>query len=281
LEMVQWAEAQGLLENLVEAAYASRPRNMEIREVAEALGVTAAIDNDVLSRVLPIDFPREEWLATLNRIEHQMCRISCGRAKGTAWLIGPDLLLTARGIVAELIDGSLDPRGFEAAFRAVTPVAIREAPSRLADEWLVAESGASEFAILRLRDRLGLRPALPGAYGFRQWIPLRQRARSSQGATVVVPFRSDTGRREISIRLDRLAVIGPHTITYRRAADEAATGAPIFNNEWELLALRVAPPARWPLGRAADSRAIPIGEIVDYLDAHGLGPLIDKEFPAT
>ena len=71
-------------------------------------------------------------------------------------------------------------------------------------------------------------------------------------------------------------------MTYRGAGEgDGAVGAPVFNSDWELLGLRVPTTARWPLARAADSRAIPIGEIVDFLDAHGLGPLIDKEFPAS
>jgi Trypsin-like peptidase domain/Effector-associated domain 1 len=283
-DLVQWADAQGLLGDLVEAAYASRPRNMEIREVAEALGVTATVDSDTLSRVRPINFPRDEWLSTLNRIEHQICWISCGRAKGTGWLIGPDLLVTARSLVVELIDGTADSHVLEAIFAAFPNRDLRsrrEPPARLADDWLVAGSSASEFAILRLRDRLGLRPALPGAYGFRQWISLRRHAVPAQGATVVIPFRPGTGRREISISPGAIKVVEAHAMTYRRAGDDAAIGAPVFNSDWELLALRVPTTARWPLAGASDSRAIPIGDIVDYLDAHGLGPLIDKEFPAT
>ncbi|MFB2772273.1 effector-associated domain EAD1-containing protein [Pelatocladus sp. BLCC-F211] len=122
--LIDWADEQGRLEELISAAYRRNPRNEDFRRFIQSLGVVLA-DNQQLPTFE--EGPNFVWRGPENQLELQsfwqpepelwdltflrrgieqaasVCRIerSNGKALGTGFLVKPDILLTNYHVLTE------------------------------------------------------------------------------------------------------------------------------------------------------------------------------------
>jgi hypothetical protein len=126
-KLIQHAEAEGWIEDLLVAAVATRPKQEKIARVATELGLTGLGPN--LSNQRPIGGPPalaptaqlesivkgrprfiniEDFLARASAIQSQVCRIEVTRqdGNGTGFLVGPDLVLTNFHVMEPVFQGN-------------------------------------------------------------------------------------------------------------------------------------------------------------------------------
>jgi endonuclease G, mitochondrial len=122
--LVDWADEQGRLEELISAAYRKNPRNEDFRRFIKSLGVVLADNQQLPNFAQTPDFV---WRGTEDQLELQsfwqpepelwdltflkrgieqaasVCRIerSHGAALGTGFLVKPDILLTNYHVLTE------------------------------------------------------------------------------------------------------------------------------------------------------------------------------------
>ncbi len=206
-EVSEAARMRGIETELLTAALDVRPKNPKLRALAQALdqGVLAPPSGEALQRqVIPglPNVPVEVWRERLGEIEPWVCRIEILGAHpngiGTGFLIGPDLVVTARHVVEKVIDGTHPADNVRARFdyratRASTTVREGTAvplsvaggmtypntTGQMEKPWLVASAAhdpvdllvdprdrlpdpaALDYAVLRLADPFGRKPVNP------------------------------------------------------------------------------------------------------------------------
>jgi hypothetical protein len=125
-KLIEHAEAEGWIDELIVAAVATRPKQEKIAQIATELGLTGLGPN--LSNQRPIAGPLrlapaahlesivkgrprfidiEAFLTRASAIQTQVCRIEVTRkdGNGTGFLIGPDLVLTNFHVVEPVFKG--------------------------------------------------------------------------------------------------------------------------------------------------------------------------------
>ena len=165
--LMDWAEAQGRLdalvngardenpenpqliafERLVLEARDTRPQDSALRQFAERVQLAPVMpaDPDLEKRVFRAGFSDiAQWRARLGQAELAVCRIEAPawRALGTGFLVGPDLVVTNRHVVDALASDPAPPLVARFDFK-VSPDGTRLREGRtfgLARDWLVASS---------------------------------------------------------------------------------------------------------------------------------------------
>jgi hypothetical protein len=278
--LVSVAEAEGWLQHLVAAALESRPGHAGLTTAARELGLTGAAYElsagagaEAESRLLS----RQLLLKTLQVIG-MVCRLEALQSDGTfhhlgtASLVGPDLLLTARACIDPLIDGELAASSIYARFdeqrRADGEVVLAGTAYPLApSDGLIAtfNSGESpEFkpdcALLRLVRTAGAEPvgganAEPGAPA-RRWFSLSSSAGDvSQAASRLALFYEPGG-----------------SLRWTTAVETSAAGSPWLDDDARLSALTVLADG----GTTPRCMRVPIDEIRLQIEQRGLGGLLDQ-----
>lgn len=112
--LIQWAESQGRLDQLIIGARQSNPKNIDLFDIAQELNLT--VDNIPSKRELQRIIRAEnsfldinDWRLKLSLVEFQVCRIEIkldnGKfAYGTGFLIRPDLVITNYHVMQFLIE---------------------------------------------------------------------------------------------------------------------------------------------------------------------------------
>lgn len=132
--LVQVADAEGWLVQLITAARNTYPHDPRLQAAADRLGLApslvAAVRPNPLRRRAYSDSSLEkiisgtnslldiaEWRSRLSEIEFQVCRLEIsGQPVGTGFLIGADLLMTCYHVVESLLHGEDSPRDLLARF---------------------------------------------------------------------------------------------------------------------------------------------------------------------
>ena len=171
-ELVSWTERRKKTLELIALAYAERPGNTDLQQLAEAysLALPQAAQKYDLNSPLPAKPPSLEAMVAhhsrfidyarfLNRFESlgdRVCRIETPYVIGTGFLVGPDLMLTNHHVIEDILEWPKQATHITCSFdgHQVSDGAERkkkpgkqkkkaiEYPivSRLASEWLVANS---------------------------------------------------------------------------------------------------------------------------------------------
>lgn len=196
------------------------------------------------------------WAERLMQIERRVCRVEHdGRAAGTGFLVGPEVVLTnwhvvegaskagtlgqlacrfdylrladasrQPGVVIPLHgDGCLDSRPYSPAETTATPASPEPA------------AGELDYALLRLAQPAGQ----PDGSG-RGWIALPADAvKAGAGAPLLIVQHPDGA--PMKLALDTEAVIGRNPggtrIRYKTNTDPGSSGSPCFTMDWDLIAL--------------------------------------------
>src|SRR5262249_42265773 len=116
-QVVEAAHREGWTAKLIAAARESNPGNPALQAFAAQFGLASSTpDQPVLERVISSSNPMidpQSWRTRLGLIEAQVCRIEVAggnRMLGTEFLVGPDLVMTAFPLIADVVSGRVRPR---------------------------------------------------------------------------------------------------------------------------------------------------------------------------
>lgn len=238
------------------------------------------------------------------RVEGQMCVIErrlagYGQALGSGFLIGPDLILTNYHVVDAFLqgnqaqqlqvrfdallneDGLREPEEGTVFPVAEIPVAC---PFTTQDEGNVQQQpapGELDFAILQLADEAAY-SQVGGLIGpgqtqvTRGWIKLPNPDPVLEVGDPLIIYQYPGGR-ELMMAIDTEAVVGMMwdglRLRYRNNTEKGSSGSPVFNFDWQLVALHHAgAPGVEPV---AYNQGIPITAIKAWLAQAGKSSLLD------
>jgi hypothetical protein len=295
-DLILAAERDGWILRLISAACDYRPGDAALRALAVDSGLSA-VDAPGLERIIAGSAFHDTgaWLGRFGELEGQVCRVEipAGTAVGTGFLVAPDLVLTAYHVVQELREKGGDPHGARLRFDYKGPVVNPGTEFRLAADWLAAFRPPSpadlaagpggqalvpaadelDFAVLRVRDSPGERPAglVSGVRGAsaRGWIRAAQVGADGYAAghplfilqhPLGLPLKLAVGRS------DGLNANGTR-LRYQASTDFGSSGSPCLNANLELVGLHHAGDPGIP---PAYNSAVPIAAIRDYLAASGV-----------
>ncbi len=304
-EVIQNANAEGWTAQLIAGARESRPDNPKLLRFAQDFGLTAATAE--LERKVRDDLPFLDivkWRTRLGEIEGQVCRVETPYELGTGFLLGPDVLITNYHVMQEVIknpavsgqvvlrfdykkldDGTTVNKGIE--FRLVKQNwLIDSSPHSQVD--LLADPGDQtpkpdelDYALLRLDGEPGNRPiggdkAEPTALP-RRWVTPRAEPYAFPADAPVFIVQHPEAQ-PLKLALETKGVISEnanHTrVRYRTNTEKGSSGSPVFNAEWELIALhhsgdrKIVP---------VYNQGIPFAAILAQLEARGKRRLLGKQ----
>ncbi len=203
--------------------------------------------------------------ARLEQMEGRVCRIELrGSPKGTGFLIGPDLVLTAFHVVKSVIrDRSLaDALAFRFDYKVGDRTDIRDQQLRTlakGDSWLVDHAQYSEmdsrsdpkpevpakneldFAVMRLADNVGYEH-IESRRRNRGWVELSERAPDYQAIRGVIILQHPRGEvLKLAGKGTMLTVADEGLrVRYTVATDPGASGSPVFDADLRLIAMHHA-----------------------------------------
>lgn len=193
------ARAQGWLAELIKKARRVSPNSPKLRLLDRNLGLISPDGEEIVGRSLE-DIVRGDtdftelmpWIDKLGKLGSQTCRIEypVNTARGSGWLVGPDLVLTNWHVVARLLHGGPWQAGeivcrfdyMETGAGTQSGIEVR-----LAADWCMDYSPASpsetgqggeepnpdllDYALIRLATPAGSAPSPAGAA--RGWVELQ------------------------------------------------------------------------------------------------------------
>ncbi|HVV88710.1 MAG TPA: trypsin-like peptidase domain-containing protein, partial [Kofleriaceae bacterium] len=256
-ELFRVANAEGWDAQLVEAARASNPGSRELLALTQELGLEP-----------PVAAPAREWVAAsggaivdagawyrgLGLALARVGRVELdGRASGTGFLVGPDLVLTCEHVIApphgELtvrFDHRTEGGQTVAPGVVVKVVAVvdRSPPSpHDLERRPAAEPAADQLdhALLRLERAIGDEPigaqAEPGAPP-RGWLTL---ARSGFVAGAPLAIVQHPRGRPVALAVEPHAICGVNAggtrVRYRTRTEPGSSGSPCFDTAWNVIAV--------------------------------------------
>lgn len=306
-ELIDVAEMEGWTYKLVLAARETRPDDLDLIAFAQQVGVAplgtpeaAGLEKMIVATNASLDIMK--WRTALGQIEGQVCRVEVnGKGIGTGFLVGPDLVMTnwhvVNGMSGELLpfypakallrfdykrmaDGVALNKGREVRLVSAagswlldhspwSPMDLRAHPkpgSPTADEL--------DFALLRVdgqpgNEAVGEKP--DAAAQARGWLALPTTGYDFPVDTPLFIVQHPNGA-PIQLALDTRAVEGVYgkgtRVRYRTNTEPGSSGSPVFDQNWNLVALHHSgDPSS---GLPTYNEGIPIKLIADRLRAKGL-----------
>jgi len=247
------------------------------------------------------------WRRRLGEIEGRVCRIElpAGTARGTGFLVGPDVVMTNYHVIEKLQKGEI--RSSELALRfdykvLSDGITVSSGKTyRLADDWLIDSSPYSpmdqevapnsdpaldelDYALLRVDGKPAADPVggdtddpKPVA---RQWIPV----------PAMMPYDFNTNKalfivqhpdgKPMQVAFDTEALISLNgngtRVRYSTTTEPGSSGSPCFNADWEWVALHHSGDPRYYRLRtpAEFNEGIPLSAIIKQLHSRGLANVL-------
>jgi hypothetical protein len=307
-QLILAAQRQGWHLELLRAARESRPRHPGLIALAREFGAApegtpgkAELEKVIQGTNSFLDVAA--WREKIGTIEGRVCRVEIGgRPQGTAFLLGPNAILTNYHVVETVIAGQsgLSPAdvvlrfdykrlGGGAQVHAGQEIRLETG----GDGWLLDSSRYSDvdleldpkpgdpgpeeldYALLRPQGEPGNEPigsdAEPGAPP-RGWISLPQTEHPFEPDTPLFIVQHPRGA-ALKLALDTHAVIGLYgagrRVRYRTNTEPGSSGSPVFDQNWNLVALHHSgdPASIMP----SYNEGIPIVYIARQLRERGIG----------
>ena len=230
------------------------------------------------------------WLERLVQIERRVCRVEmAGAGIGTAFLIGPDVVLTNWHVIESAKSaGQLDrfgcrfdfvklPNGSVQAGQLVGLHAdgcLASSPYSDAEKTQTPETPPPtaeqlDYALLRLATAVGRQEVAGQPRG---WIVLPGAALPLAENAPLLIVQHPEGV-PMKLALDTQAVIGANVngtrLRYRTNTDPGSSGSPCFTMDWDIVALHHYGDPAWQ--NPLFNQGVPIGLIRASLEAKGLG----------
>jgi V8-like Glu-specific endopeptidase len=297
-EVIKKSNAQGWTGELIAAARETEPRNPKLFKIGEDFGLSAATAE--LERIVRDDLSFldiGQWRERLGEAEGQVCRVETPGGMGTGFLVGVDLVLTCRHVVAEIIDrpdlikqtvlrfdykrlstGDTVYKGTEYRLRATNAV-LDHLPHSPVD--LMADPGDQtpdpdqlDFALLRVEGEPGSDPIATERASpqdkKRGWMTRINAAHAFPTDSPIFIVQHPKSQ-PLKLALDTKAVITVNNngtrVRYKTNTEPGSSGSPVFNEQFELVALH----------QSGDrsivptyNQGIPIGKILQRLANQGI-----------
>ncbi len=306
-DLIQDAEMSGYTMQLVDAARRFQPNNGKLVAVAQQLRHSAVTtENERLVRERLKFLSVAQWRSQLGEAEVRVCKIDVptesGRASGTGFLLGPDLVITNHHVVDYVIsnrhlacdvifrfDYKLLPDG-----RTLNP----GTDFRLhKTDWYVDSSPSNsptsgsdqnlDYALLRLADSPGQKPAVnaPGGQP-RGWFQIPTHDVGLKAGDPIMILQHPQHRPlELAIDTDGVIAIthGGSRIQYRTNTESGSSGSPCCDFDWQLVALHRAGDLSYgEKSRRGDwNEGVLFKAIIKRLNETGCGSLINQPLPVA
>ena len=313
LDLVRWADHRGIVPDLARGAFLARPRDTTLRELQDvyegaprlsiqtagaARRVTAsALEAIVRPRLKSVDM--DVWRERYASVEGQVCRIEIdGAAKGTGFLIGPDLVLTNFHVIEAVIaEPSRAPSViFRFDYKRLTDGAVLQgATSRCSGKTVGlstqqnirgSRSKAAQTTPFRpptssIPRRSASRPRSVPRRAAQE--PPRRGRRNGAGSISRTPsLRCRRARRSsiaqhpqgepIKLAMDMDAVLSLNSngtrVRYATNTEPGSSGSPCFDMDWTLVALHHMGDPAWR--NPQYNEGVPIGLIRTRLAERGV-----------
>jgi hypothetical protein len=292
-DLMQWAIAAGRVAEVMSAAGRANPTNPRLRAAMADLGLTPELEAatpGALDRVRAYtsgsaapSIDPATWRQHLAELEGLVCLVSVASGDappvlGSGFLVAPDVVLTSRVLVG---NGSRAPITGWCLFdhREVAGNVV-DAGTRcpLATTAIVDEDESGEYALLKLIRAIGLEPtgatrALPGTRA-RGWLVLPFEP-SPQEDLVAVLHATATGRLKGALGHD--ARLRGASLEYRVTSEPAASGAPVFDLQFRLVAIHQGRGASWLWNV---KRGTSIAHVVERLRAKRVFDTLPRDVPS-
>jgi len=280
--LVEWAERRGREVELVQAAYRDRPAKPSIRALYEKYGLATSLDIQSAGQTIPgspklvtsdglerIIRPHQQlidlaiWRERQAKVEGQVCRVQInGRAAGTGFLIGPDLVLTNHHVLDAVLAGTTPPTAVTCLFdykKLADGTRTEGREVTLAAEWLVdatpptpgedssdpdrTKPGLDELdhAVIRLAEPIGAMPigshAGAGAPN-RGWVEFPDPWKPCQpDMALIIVQHPDGGPMQMALDFQSVLSVSDTRVRYATRTESGSSGSPCFDLEWRLVAL--------------------------------------------
>jgi hypothetical protein len=308
--VIEQVEAEGWLADLARAAYESVPRNPALGALVVEFGLTSvvgalpqavqgggvppaaggpALERMVRERSSLNDVPT--FLGSLAGLEGRVCRIETTglKARGTGFLVGPDLIMTNHHVVADSLPAKPGAGGLVCRFDYLVGsdgVEVRSGRTvGLAADWLVCAqphdpsdvsltangppaADALDFALLRLAEPVGDLPRKgdPAPDNpARGWIGVDRSLAAGEGDDIFILQHPDGAPLKLGVgRITALFAQGlrmRHDVT----TEPGSSGSPVLDRALRLIGLHhVGDPNAFR--NALWNQAVPVANIIAFLD---------------
>lgn len=267
-DLIRWTEGRGRLNELIEGARVQNPRSPALLEFLADSGLNAAasVPRASLQTIFGANVALlniTQWRIGLEEREWQVGRVERdGNARGTAFLVGPDLILTNYHVVADVVGSSALHWGVRFDYRAGPDGVAVDAGVLIpfADAWLVdhtphspldiiplgqrygqePESGYLDFALIRLGRRIGDEPRRPKAVEARGWIRVPSHPTEWGHILGIGILQHPFGwplRLALGFPPDLKHNPARTRVRYPIPTDQGSSGSPVFDTRWNLVAL--------------------------------------------
>lgn len=283
-KLIETAQAEGWVTELVTAARQSNPGNPSLFAFAQEFNLATSTPSGVaLEKIIRnansfLDV--NTWRNRLGQIEAQVCRIEItsnkGQLFGTGFLIAPNVAITNYHVMEAVIlgeQGLTTKKGLRAARSDVilrfdykqlanNTIINQGVEYRLAEDWLIDVSpyvignqlpqpDELDYALLRVDEVPGREPvgknAEPGSPE-RGWIELPTEPREFLPNSPLFIMQHPKAE-PLKLAFDTDAIIGLNpngtTVTYRTNTEGGSSGSPCFDINWKLVALHHSGDPDW------------------------------------
>ena len=298
-EVLQVIEANDFCFELVQSMHQWHPFDQNINDLLEGFKKLPVAEPDrgvEVERLLRIT--RDQflnpvlWAERFGPIRYRVCRVELGNPKaavagqgfGTAFLVGPDLVLTNHHVIEPVLSGKYSANQIILGFDRVEgsdsaiagPHCGLKRPAKQS-AWLVAMSESLDYALLKLSKAMGDEPIVAtsgggseGQAAKRGWFEL-----SVSGADEIklddsqliiqhpdgLPLKMDMGI---------VTKLTDTRIRYNTSTMPGSSGSPCFDRELRVVALHHA-------GASTFNQGIPMSAILDDLEEKGKDSLVKTD----
>lgn len=311
--VVDYLQRHGEIVRLIAAVRDAYPENVKLLQFAAQFGLApsaAARPSQSISKETNLD--PQVWLARLGEYEPRVCRVELNNEGtlmyGTAFLVGPDLILTTYHLVQSLIGQESAPR--DVAFRfdykkLQDGETINSGTSfRLGADWLVDFSPYSasdtnesnkelptmeglDYALLRLGGAPGANPIGGERAEYtskaRGWIEVPAKPMPGEPKRPLLLFHYPSGN-PIKFSFETGGIIGYNAngtrLLHRVPTELGSAGAPCFDNNWNLIAMHQGKKdVSWSMRGQPTNQAISISAILELMELRGKKHLLYQSMP--
>jgi hypothetical protein len=311
-DVVDTANREGWALKLLDAARASNPNNPQLLAFEESLGLgvipvanKASFEKIVNERSKFHDVL--DFRTRLGLLESWVCAFEIPGSGGTGMLVGTNLVLTNYHVIEGIVNGQVSRANVRCCFdyKAVPDQQTVNAGTavELANDWNVVHSRYSQadidpdsqswgsdeldFAIVRLKREIGNEPIGDKAEAqapIRKWLalPTEPAALAQSDVVFILQHPQDLGA--VGVKLQPMQLAAGTVMQFvgnglRMHHDTrtlpGSSGSPVLNADLELAALHHAGEPNNRLDyHGAYNQAIPLAEIVRYLEDNGHGGML-------
>jgi len=263
--VVQWAKAEGRLQELSDGLIADRPSSDAVIQYKNSLAPPRTIPTKNYQFVAPPAewsgkaagfealvqssnriVPADEWASKMKEAQHKVCRIEIPEGPvGTGFLVGHDLILTNWHVYRQIGAAQASARfGYysEGTEQVVYPI--------MGEPLAASTEDLLDFALLRLTSKV---EPIRGKLS-----PAKQEFEVNQVLLILQHAKGDP----LQIGIGHVTAILPTKVVYNANTEEGSSGSPIFNMNWELVGIH-------HYGDPRNNSGIPIAPIWKLLGAEG------------